>query len=790
MKSFFDRIFGKKDPKETPSPPASSSREEPSKAVEIEQEKISVPSESMPKPPIISEIEKIIGKELYAAPANIDDTRGWAIPFSRKKVKYLWEEGNLIVLNLAGIALNDSQWKQILALPKLNLGRLEALNLFQNQLTEIRLTPEMRKLEWINVEGNPLEFPAEEITKQGNEAILRFLKEILSQGERELYEVKLLIVGEGGTGKTTLWHKLQDINHPVPLPIEEQPVTVGISIEEGWCFNHLSQNENKFLVNLWDFGGQEIQYMTHQFFLTPRSFYVLMTDGRREVSNFPYWLKIINLLGRDPNQEEPTPVLVVINKKGNPSPGLPYDPQKVLKNYPKLDLIRYDVDFADMNVDLRRLPEKIQELLCTRIPHLPLRIPAYWEEVRLALKAKKDEDINHINLESFQEICIKHNVKDKQQMEDLSRTLHELGVILHYQDEDSIMLKDFVVLNPHWAVEAVYEILNHKEVEENQGRFDKQFLANVWTQNGYSLLEQGHLFEMMSKDNFEICFKAKEKGKEIYIAPQLLPKDPPEGFIWDSGGHMLQYIYQYPFMPKGLVGRLIVRMNEYIQSKQGKKVIWKRGVLLSQTNVQSKQIVEALIEETEAPKIFGGEIIHIKVDAVEPEDRQFFLNVIRLEFQKLHSEVFPNLECYEYIPCRCVECLGSEEPYFFSLDSIQRKRKKKIVHITCDNSDEEVPIQLLMDGVFSEKGINKETENIINLMARGFLDAAIDEIKTKAPESLQNEVVLLQGRYNDLERNIRNGIIQKGSIDEQTQRNTIRSAALSLCSKIESRHSQ
>ena len=40
----------------------------------------------------------------------------------------------------------------------------------------------MRDLKWMNVESNPLEFPAEEVTKQGNEAILRFLKEIEAQG--------------------------------------------------------------------------------------------------------------------------------------------------------------------------------------------------------------------------------------------------------------------------------------------------------------------------------------------------------------------------------------------------------------------------------------------------------------------------------------------------------------------------------------------------------------------------------------------------------------------------------
>ena len=554
----------------------------------------------------------------------------------------------------------------------------------------------MRGLEAIDLGENPLIFPAEEITKQGNEAILRFLKEIEAQGEGRLYEVKLLIVGEGGTGKTTLWHKLQNINHKVPLPPSEQPVTVGISIKEGWCFNHPEDKKEKFFVNLWDFGGQEIQYMTHQFFLTPRSFYILMADGRREIGNFPYWLKIINLLGHDPRQKEKTPVLVVINKKGNPSPTIPYDPQKALTAYPNLELIRCDVDLAVMDFELKNLPKRIQDLLCTRVPHLPLRIPKRWEAVREALKKMKEEGTNHITFDAFQGICKDNYIEDLQQVKDLSRTLHELGVILHYQDENALKLRNFVVLNPDWAVEAVYEILKHEEVEDNQGRFDNAFLTQVWDAKGYTYQEQGHLVDMMLKHNFEICFKAKEKGKDIYIAPQLLPNDPPEGFSWEVDSQTLQYIYQYPFMPKGLVGRLIVRMNEYIQSIQDKKLLWKRGVLLTLIHPQSQQPAEALIEETTAPKT-GGKIIHIKVKAEDYNARQFLLGLIRQEFQKLHTEVFANLEYYEKIPCCCKQCLESQEPHFYTLESLNNYKEKEISHIRCEESLEEVSIQLLLD---------------------------------------------------------------------------------------------
>ena len=45
----------------------------------------------------------------------------------------------------------------------------------------------------------------------------------------------------------------------------------------------------------------------------------------------------------------------------------------------------------------------------------------------------------------FKEICKDNGIyEDLQQMvKDLSRTLHELGVILHYQDENALKLRRF-----------------------------------------------------------------------------------------------------------------------------------------------------------------------------------------------------------------------------------------------------------------------------------------------------------------------------------------------------------
>ncbi|MEZ4964706.1 MAG: hypothetical protein R2791_05640 [Saprospiraceae bacterium] len=205
------------------------------------------------------------------------------------------------------------------------LNKLQLLDISQTRISDLRpilpLIKKGRQVRWsifsgdIRVADCPLISPPPEVVQQGNEAILNYFAQIESQGgTEEILEAKMLIVGEGKTGKTTLFKKMENpAFDPVANPTDE---THGINIHEGLPIRHSSLGEKVFYANMWDFGGQELQYMTHQFFLTPRALYVLMMDARTEAPNLPYWFKIISLLGKDrENSNEKVPVLLVFNKR-------------------------------------------------------------------------------------------------------------------------------------------------------------------------------------------------------------------------------------------------------------------------------------------------------------------------------------------------------------------------------------------------------------------------------------------------------------------------------------------
>jgi internalin A len=81
--------------------------------------------------------------------------------------------------------------------------------------------------------------------------------------------------------------------------------TEGIAITK-WALL-LPDGEATALV--WDFGGQEIMHGTHQFFLTRRTLYLVVLDGRHERAkqDAEYWLKLTRAFGGQ------SPVLVVLN---------------------------------------------------------------------------------------------------------------------------------------------------------------------------------------------------------------------------------------------------------------------------------------------------------------------------------------------------------------------------------------------------------------------------------------------------------------------------------------------
>ncbi len=544
---------------------------------------------------------------------------------------------NLTTLDLSG--------NQLTTLPEsvTCLQNLTELNLYVNRLTVLPafLTrmPKLTRIHFIEQEdyhlaeegeivlsNNPITYPPKEVVAAGMEAVRSFFAQMEQQGKSKLYEAKLLLVGEPGAGKTSLLNKLLDESYVIPNPNEAS--TVGITVKTGWQFPMPLQPEIAFSANLWDFGGQEIQYMTHQFFLTSRALYVLLADDRKQHTQFDYWFNIIKLLGQG------SPVLVVLNEK-NCKPITNFDYDSYRKFYTEnFKLERCEVDLAEGGPRFEHLRNTVQRLLA-QLPHVGVELPARWIDIRQALEQQRER--NHITLHEFKTLCEQHGIRNERDQLTLSGYLHDLGVILHFQHDPQ--LADTLFLNPQWVVAAVYSVLDSDHAKKHKGRFTKRWMFEQWQSRGHDFSECNKLLSLMLKNNFELCY-GLEGGAEEYIAPQLLPSTRPQ-YEWNSAGNLL-FRLQYPFMPKGIITRLIVRLHEWIESEAGEGLVWERGVVLRKHGVRA-QVTEEITKQE------GLKVINIVLDGTASAQKEMLAD-LRAELRAIHEKSFRGINVKEMVP--------------------------------------------------------------------------------------------------------------------------------------------
>ncbi|MFZ2967488.1 MAG: COR domain-containing protein [Sulfuricurvum sp.] len=583
--------------------------------------------------------------------------------------------------------------------PLAQLTQLTQLGLWNNQIThipesllalnlEITLEKPGYNTRKLFIGENPIQEPPLEIVAQGNEAMRRYFTDLAAQGRGQLNEAKLIIVGEPEAGKSTLMECLLDPHYTLD-PTQES--TMGIDVK-AWSFPHPHESHRKMRANIWDFGGQQIQYMTHQFFLTPDSLYLLViTNDRQESKNLPYWFKTIHLLGEKEGRY--SPVLVIKNKKGDQF-HFDFDEATYKKRYPKLHIEVIEIDLLHRLEDFETAKTRIMTLM-SALPLVNDDRPAQWEPIRQSLA---HETRNHITFETYAAICARHKVDHIESQKLLSRYLHHSGSLLHFVED--IHLRDFMILNPQWAVDAVYSVLGDTTIAQHQGKFTLTMLEKLW--HAYTPHEQKHLLDLMKKESFEICYPLNN-DPNVFIAPQLLPTTQPR-YTFDAH-RALTFRFSYTFMPEGIITRLIVRLSRYLKEE----LVWKKGMILQNDHCIAKVVEDESHE--------GLKMIEIQVNG-GIHQRKYFLHIIREEVKEIHRKWFKNIAFHEMVPCCCSECAGGERPYFFAFSTLEKYQQKKKSTIECPKSVEDVDVQLLIEGVITANEthlhLHGNNEGIIN----------------------------------------------------------------------------
>jgi GTPase SAR1 family protein len=503
-----------------------------------------------------------------------------------------------------------------------------------------------------------------------------------------LYEAKLLIVGEPGAGKTTLFKKLQDENTQVPAPKEEQPSTLGIVVKEGHLIPHPDQEGREIRVNLWDFGGQDIQYQLHQYFLTPQALYILVADNSKQNTRFDYWFQIIRLLGGRCR------VLTILNNNRKYASKSDFDIHKYTENFPELTIKALNVDFSTNDYEWEHLKSAIAHTLAD-LPIVKQEVPSLWRPIRDIINDEKKIK-KYVTIERFFEICKSKGLARVEDQLVVLKYFTLIGIILHFDND--INLRNIVFLNPNWITAGIYAVLSSKNENIENGYFEEKWIFSFWEkhENKYTYLERTYLLQLMLKDKFDICYNLL--GSPHYIVPMLLPEKEPS-YKWNPENN-LHFRFQYPFMPEGIISRLIVRLNHMICNK----LVWKKGAVFVNKNNCKTEVISKKDPNT------GLSTIDIRVSGIILNDRKELLSLIRAEVEQIHKTAFEGINYDEMIVCNCSECFNTSKPHFYKLEVLQNYISKNERNILCDKSVETVSIAELMGAVYPEKEIDAKME--------------------------------------------------------------------------------
>ncbi|SDL46175.1 internalin A [Maridesulfovibrio ferrireducens] len=624
---------------------------------------------------------------------------------------------NLKELNLSDINLKQKfKWiEKLTKLEKVNLSftrftkipeevaKLKNLKILTINNNEIISLPEwldnLPKLETLELKNNPIPIPPEILETNDAQAILNFWRKSRTDS-RPLNQGKMLLVGQGGVGKTSLAKKL--ISNEFD---EKERMTEGINIDD-W---QLTVDDTEITAKVWDFGGQEVMHATHQFFLTERSLYLLVWDARQEdtYGQVDYWLKTIQSFGGN------SPVIIVSNKNDDGG-AKSLDEKALLRKYPNIFSI-HKVSCKE-DTGLKELKDDICKAYAD-MPHIRNPWPASWFNAKETLETKTTD---HITFKDYKEICGANTVAEED-YRPLIEFLHDLGVVLCFREDPRLC--ETAVLNPEWVTGGVYKILNSDLAKELRGSLSVKSIKEILNNgSGYKGKEM-FIIDMMKK--FELCFVADEAG--TYLIPELLePNEPKLGWNEDE---CLVLSYHYNILPQSIISRFIVRMHNNIYLK----TYWKNGVVLINNEGTNKALVRADPSDKTLSIYINGPV----------ENRRDFIAEIRGNLGYIHKS-FKELKAEAKVP------VPNQPSILVPYEHLRMLENRGEKTFYPEGMDEKVEVKTLLTGV--KPDIEKYTKEFVTLL-RQLEKNAPDYAESLAQLSSEIDIEKLsQNKYSKKEK--------------------------------------
>lgn len=466
------------------------------------------------------------------------------------------------------------------------------------------------------VEGCGLTNPPIEIAKQSNSAILNYWRSLEVQGDLELNEAKIILLGIGASGKTSLVRRLFE----EPFDKSESQ-TNGISVRK----KTFVVNRKKVLVRFWDFGGQEIMHATHKFFLTHRAIYLVVLDARKDDLQAEYWLDHVKTYGGNSS------VFVVINQVDE-NPSFAINERGLRDKYGSRILGFHRISCKKGTGISTLQKEVLRQVGLSETTQT--RLPQVWRKLKDRIESMAED---YVSFERYRAICDEEGLTADEDQQIMLKLLHDLGIALDFADLRSYNTS---VLNPEWLTNAVYRLINAWRSAESHGEFAVQEVGRLLndpkythklSSRRYPIEKYGFIAESMAC--FELCYLLPDQQKHTrrYLIPELLPAEEPELNITDDAMRLELEYAKWP--PPSVLPRFIVKMHPWVVTGKA----WRTGVFIAHDDWQSEAVIK--LDRLER---------RIRIWVSGKEQRKL-MEFIRDTFNMLNGE-FSDLQVKEQVP--------------------------------------------------------------------------------------------------------------------------------------------